>query len=72
MALFKLMIEVELETGKWIRFLQAGVTKKHCYRSSNDALGQDVAVAGDVVVAGVPNDDDAGTSSGAAYVFEVR
>ncbi len=36
-----------------------------------DELGIAVAVSADLVVAGVPFDDDAGTDAGSAYVFEV-
>lgn len=35
----------------------------------NDLFGNAVAVSGDVAVIGSPQDDDAGSSSGAAYVF---
>ena len=34
-----------------------------------DKFGNSVAISGDVVVAGAPLDDDAGTDSGSAYVF---
>lgn len=36
---------------------------------SEDALGTSVAVSGDTVIAGAPQDDDNGSNSGAAYVF---
>ncbi|MCZ6544296.1 MAG: PKD domain-containing protein, partial [Chloroflexi bacterium] len=36
-----------------------------------DQFGRDVAVSGDTVVAGAQNDDDNGTNSGSAYVFEL-
>lgn len=35
-----------------------------------DAFGQSVAVSGDVIVVGAPDDDPFGFSSGSAYVFE--
>jgi FG-GAP repeat len=35
----------------------------------SDNFGRSVAVSGDTVVVGAVNDDDAGTSSGSAYVF---
>lgn len=38
--------------------------------AAGDAFGLDVAIFGDRVVAGAPNDDDAGTTSGSAYVFD--
>ena len=38
--------------------------------TTNDQLGVSVAVAGDVAVVGAPGNDDAGSSSGSAYVFE--
>ena len=38
--------------------------------SVGDTFGQAVAVDGDVAVVGAPEDDDAGNSSGSAYVFE--
>ena len=38
--------------------------------ASGDLFGVDVAVSGDVAVVGAYLDDDAGTSSGSAYVFE--
>ncbi len=34
-----------------------------------DYFGYDVALSGDTVLVGVPNDDDAGTSSGSSYVY---
>ena len=37
--------------------------------AANDWFGHSVAVAGDTVVAGAPQDDDAGSASGSAYVF---
>lgn len=38
--------------------------------SADDALGHSVAISGDTVIVGAYLDDDAGTSSGAAYVFQ--
>lgn len=37
--------------------------------SSGDNFGQSVALSGDSVIIGAPFDDDAGSSSGSAYVF---
>jgi hypothetical protein len=37
--------------------------------AAEDAFGQSVALAGDMAVVGAPNDDDAGSYSGSAYVF---
>ena len=36
----------------------------------SDEFGESVAIHGDIVVVGTPLDDDAGTESGSAYVFE--
>jgi len=38
---------------------------------ARDELGRSVAVAGAVVAAGAPGDDDRGSSAGAVYVFEL-
>ena len=38
--------------------------------AANDRFGLRVAISGDVVVVGAHRDDDAGTDSGSAYVFE--
>ncbi|MDJ0610037.1 MAG: FG-GAP repeat protein [Kiloniellales bacterium] len=35
-----------------------------------DSFGQSVAISGDTVVAGAPQDDDTGSNSGSAYVFQ--
>ena len=35
-----------------------------------DNFGNDVAISGDMIVVGAPFKDDAGTSSGAAYIYE--
>ncbi|MHC4804602.1 MAG: FG-GAP repeat protein, partial [Planctomycetota bacterium] len=37
--------------------------------ASGDDFGASVAVSGSFAVVGAPEDDDAGSSSGAAYVF---
>ncbi len=37
--------------------------------AARDRFGRSVAIAGDTVVVGTPRDDEAGRSSGAAYVF---
>ena len=37
-----------------------------------DFLGQAVAVSGDIALVGAPNDDDAGESSGSAYVYDLH
>lgn len=38
--------------------------------ATTDAFGHAVAIDGDVAVVGAPNDDDNGSDSGSAYVFE--
>lgn len=38
-------------------------------RFGSDRLGNDVAIDGDTVIAGAPNDDDAGSNAGCAYVY---
>ncbi len=38
--------------------------------AAGDKFGSSVAISGDVVIVGVPDDDDAGSRSGSAYVFE--
>jgi hypothetical protein len=38
--------------------------------AANDYFGAAVAISGDTIVIGMPNDDDAGTECGSAYVFE--
>ena len=38
--------------------------------AAGDAFGNAVAVSGDVIVVGAPLDDDGGSNSGAAFVFE--
>jgi hypothetical protein len=39
-------------------------------RNDLDSFGDSVAISGDWVIVGAPGDDDAGSSAGAAYVFE--
>ncbi|MFQ5805654.1 MAG: hypothetical protein ACE5I3_04305 [Phycisphaerae bacterium] len=38
--------------------------------AANDHFGAAVAISGETLVIGMPNDDDAGAESGSAYVFE--
>ena len=38
---------------------------------SNDKFGKSIAINGNIVVVGAPNNDEAGSNSGAAYVFNV-
>ncbi|MCH7546351.1 MAG: FG-GAP repeat protein, partial [Planctomycetes bacterium] len=39
-------------------------------RSAGDDFGNSVAIVGNVVIIGAPNDDDLGTNSGSVYVFK--
>ncbi len=39
--------------------------------AAQDAFGNAVAIAGNAILVGVKDDDDAGSSSGAVYVFEI-
>ncbi len=54
--------------GGWVRMTE---TRKLTASdaATNDWLGSSVSVSGDVAVVGAPGDDDAGSASGAAYVF---
>lgn len=55
-------------------FVPASVHERNgrrCDGTAGDTFGWSVAVAGDRIVVGAPRDDDNGTNSGSAYVFEV-
>jgi uncharacterized repeat protein (TIGR01451 family) len=40
--------------------------------ASDDMFGTSVSVSGNIIIAGAPGDDDAGSNSGSAYVFEFK
>lgn len=52
------------ETGEQVRQIRPAET-------ASDNFGQHMAVSGNLAIFGVPNDDDSGTDSGSAFVFDL-
>lgn len=68
--------EAGTNAGAAYVFQRAGTTWSQAAKltasdgGGSDAFGRSVALSGDTIVVGAPNDDDGGTNAGAAYVFE--
>ena len=60
---------VEKPAGGWTGALTENAKLTASDRAAGDVFGITVAVSGDAVVVGAPGDDDGGSSSGSAYVF---
>ncbi|MEM9544940.1 MAG: FG-GAP repeat protein [Bacteroidota bacterium] len=59
----------ERPMGGWINMTETGKLTASD-GTGGDKLGLSVSISGDVIVCGASEDDDNGTNSGAAYVFE--
>jgi hypothetical protein len=67
-------MDVEHQEGTWTQLklfeAEVGSVRHGAGAGAGDRFGTSVSISGGTIVVGAPNDDDWGSESGAAYVFE--